>query len=592
MNINIEPFNLSIGLVSICFKKKYLDIMFNDQVVKRSSKLLLIKLMIGLKFFFNIDFNLFILSLFKSDRFIKKAYCFRNELKCNLFKKFFQKYFNVHKNIFFNFFRKLFVKKHIFYRQFLTTFESKKICKKFLVKYSINNIDLEEYLFDFAINKKIKTLFSRINFKDNKFLKENNPKKKFQKYFKNCNHCLLEKKSKIEIKKRLIFYKIHNQLYITPNFVLISKLSFTNLINLFKYCKQTDYSLGIKNQICLQFQESDNSWSKIEVIENFFHQKKIIDKYSVNEKNNINGSKIGESYLRVNNRLYLKLKLIGKGGTSKVYKVLSEDKGVYALKKSRLQNLMIENFHNCINEISILKSLKGKSGIIDLQDADISIKNAQMLIILELGDCDLDYIIRKNSKVFGKNSFVKFIWKSMIESVQTIHGERIVHGDLKPANFLIVNNSLKIIDFGIARGIQKDTTNITRNMQIGTINYMSPEAISDTLENFGKKKRFKLSRSADIWSLGCILFQIIYGQTPFFHLTIGKKIQAITSKQSYLSFLPVDIPHVIDVLKNCLKKDPESRPSIPELLNHPFLNTKGTQFTFVKGENMKKYSIK
>ena len=258
MNINIEPFNLSIGLVSICFKKKYLDIMFNDQVVKRSSKLLLIKLMIGLKFFFNIDFNLFILSLFKSDRFIKKAYCFRNELKCNLFKKFFQKYFNVHKNIFFNFFRKLFVKKHIFYRQFLTTFESKKICKKFLVKYSINNIDLEEYLFDFAINKKIKTLFSRINFKDNKFLKENNPKKKFQKYFKNCNHCLLEKKSKIEIKKRLIFYKIHNQLYITPNFVLISKLSFTNLINLFKYCKLTDYSLGIKNQICLQFQESDN----------------------------------------------------------------------------------------------------------------------------------------------------------------------------------------------------------------------------------------------------------------------------------------------------------------------------------------------
>jgi len=207
-----------------------------------------------------------------------------------------------------------------------------------------------------------------------------------------------------------------------------------------------------------------------------------------------------------------------------------------------------------------------------------------MFIVLELGDCDLDYILKKNSKILEKNSFVKFLWKNMLRSVQAIHGERIVHGDLKPANFLIVNNSLKIIDFGIARGIQKDTTNITRNIQIGTINYMSPEAISDIPEFFGKKKKFKLSRSTDIWSLGCILFQIFYGQTPFYHLSIGKKIQAITNKLVNLSFLPLDLPFAIDVLKNCLKKNPDSRPSIPELLNHPFLTLKETEFSIVRGE--------
>ena len=64
-----------------------------------------------------------------------------------------------------------------------------------------------------------------------------------------------------------------------------------------------------------------------------------------------------------------------------------------------------------------------------------------------------------------------------VQAVDTIHEDRIVHSDLKPANFLMVEGVLKLIDFGIAKAISSDTTSIARESQVGTLNYMSPEAI-------------------------------------------------------------------------------------------------------------------
>jgi serine/threonine protein kinase len=56
--------------------------------------------------------------------------------------------------------------------------------------------------------------------------------------------------------------------------------------------------------------------------------------------------------------------------------------------------------------------------------------------------------------------------KQMLEAVHTIHEERVVHGDLKPANFVCIQGRLKLIDFGIAKAISNDTTNIVRDNQV------------------------------------------------------------------------------------------------------------------------------
>jgi serine/threonine protein kinase len=56
--------------------------------------------------------------------------------------------------------------------------------------------------------------------------------------------------------------------------------------------------------------------------------------------------------------------------------------------------------------------------------------------------------------------------QQILEAVRTIHDERIVHSDLKPANFMLVRGELKLIDFGIAKAIQNDTTNIVKENQV------------------------------------------------------------------------------------------------------------------------------
>ena len=75
-----------------------------------------------------------------------------------------------------------------------------------------------------------------------------------------------------------------------------------------------------------------------------------------------------------------------------------------------------------------------------------------MLIVLEKGDCDLAHVLKESKK----RDLVKLktYWKQMLSAVNIVHEVGIVHADLKPANFLFVGTVLKLIDFGIANGIQ------------------------------------------------------------------------------------------------------------------------------------------
>jgi serine/threonine protein kinase len=284
----------------------------------------------------------------------------------------------------------------------------------------------------------------------------------------------------------------------------------------------------------------------------------------------------------VNGSVYFKLKILGKGGSGKVYKILRNDGKIFALKKNKVEKFTIEIIHNFVNEIVVLKLLSRKSKIIRIEDAEVNFKKQIVYIILEFGESDLETFLaqKKYSLDFYQ---LKVFWGQILAAVKEIHDERIVHGDLKPSNFLFIEKNLKLIDFGISKPIGNNTTNITRDIHIGTINYMSPEAILEIpgiLENVPK---FKTSRSSDVWSLGCILFQLSHGYPPFKNFSIIQKIHAIINdslKIKYISDFPSSL---IDVIKNCLRRHPDFRATVDELSRHPFINCSGK---FLKEKNI------
>lgn len=299
------------------------------------------------------------------------------------------------------------------------------------------------------------------------------------------------------------------------------------------------------------------------------------------------------SLVTVNGMPYVRLEVIGRGGSSKVFRVLGPDLQVYALKRVKLGRGDSGSLASFANEIALLRRLAGKANIIRLVDAEVNAPRKTIHVVMEAGEIDLSKLLARERSAAADGSsgarpplagrigdldgnFLRLTWRQMLEAVGTIHAERIVHGDLKPANFVFVAGTLKLIDFGIAKAISTNTTNIYRESQVGTLNYMSPEAILDTSGSVGggrggRSARMRLGRASDVWSMGCILYQMVYGRTPFAHLSLVQKLHSITDPTYEVDFPPTGQPALDAVLAACLTRDPAARPSIEQLLQHEFL---------------------
>ena len=166
---------------------------------------------------------------------------------------------------------------------------------------------------------------------------------------------------------------------------------------------------------------------------------------------------------------YVRLKQIGRGGSSKVYKIVSPDGEILALKEIDLGCTDESAIQGYQNEIDLLQSLQGNDHIITLVGWERKSDPAVLYIVMECGDADLFTAIqnRKKSGLAIDENCQRLYWQQMLEAVQAIHAVNIVHSDLKPANFIFVKGVLKLIDFGIATQVQDDHTSALRDSAVG-----------------------------------------------------------------------------------------------------------------------------
>lgn len=210
---------------------------------------------------------------------------------------------------------------------------------------------------------------------------------------------------------------------------------------------------------------------------------------------------------------------------------------------------------------------------------------------MEMGELDLNTLLRVRQNPEGAKLdpvFIRFYWKEMLECLAAVHTHNIVHSDLKPANFVVVQGRLKLIDFGIANAIRtEETVNVYRETQVGTPSYMSPESLMDsshyafTSANGGRywhgprgPKLMKLGKPSDVWSLGCILYQMVYGNSPFGHIQNQMaRCQAIINWNHKIEFPEKGVggvkvpPSLLRTMKKCLDRDQQVRPSCAQLLS-------------------------
>ena len=248
-------------------------------------------------------------------------------------------------------------------------------------------------------------------------------------------------------------------------------------------------------------------------------------------------------------------KRIGKGAFSTVYKgVNNENNKTVAIKEISLDTLKNDKLKESIKrEANFMRKLNHQN-IIKLHDIILDKEYNNIYLILDYHkNGDLTAFLKKQPL---KEIYAKKYLRQLSNGLKYLLDKNIIHRDLKPQNILMTDNyDIVITDFGFARYIDND--NLIKTV-CGTPMYMAPEII----------RYKKYNRKSDLWSVGIILYEMLFGCSPFSAKNFIDLIKNIENNEIKLKdSIPISFD-CEDLLFKLLKKDPEERIDWDEFFNH------------------------
>ncbi|XP_066928080.1 aurora kinase C-like isoform X1 [Clytia hemisphaerica] len=247
-------------------------------------------------------------------------------------------------------------------------------------------------------------------------------------------------------------------------------------------------------------------------------------------------------------------KPLGKGKFGSVY--LAREKRshfIVALKvlfKSQLLKSCVE--HQLRREIEIQSHLKHPN-ILRLYGYFYDEK--RVFLILEYAPQGELYKKLTKEERFGQSKAATYI-AQLADALEYCHSKKVIHRDIKPENLLLgMNGELKISDFGWS----VHAPSSRRTTLCGTLDYLPPEMIDGKMHD----------EKVDLWSIGVLCYEFLVGKPPF-------ETESHEETYKLISLVKFDYPSYVsagarDLINKLLKKKPEDRLALKEVLKHPWI---------------------
>ncbi|XP_071997410.1 mitogen-activated protein kinase kinase kinase 4 isoform X3 [Engystomops pustulosus] len=253
---------------------------------------------------------------------------------------------------------------------------------------------------------------------------------------------------------------------------------------------------------------------------------------------------------------------IGEGQYGKVYTCISVDTGeLMAMKEIRFQPNDHKTIKETADELKIFEGIKHPNLV---RYFGVELHREEMYIFMEY--CD-EGTLEEVSRLGLQEHVIRLYTKQITIAINVLHEHGIVHRDIKGANIFLTSAGLiKLGDFGCSVKLKNNAQTMPGevNSTLGTAAYMAPEVIT-------RAKGEGHGRAADIWSLGCVLIEMVTGKRPWHEYEHNFQIMYKVG-MGHKPPIPDRLsPEGKDFLSHCMESDPKKRWTASQLLDHPFV---------------------